>query len=151
MVINIKALLDRPVESAKKPTTKPAGTYTGVIADFRFDESSLKKTPFCRLTVNNCQPTEGIAPEALRDADGEPMDLTKWQPYEDYYLTDDALYRLRELMESCKMNIAGRSFTETVPELKKQLVVFEYVHDTITDKNTGETRVIGKIGKMKGA
>jgi hypothetical protein len=79
------------------------------------------------------------------------MDLEKWAPYEDYYLTDDALYRLRELMESCRMNISGRLFTETVPELVAQPVVFKFIHETISDRQTGEARIVGKIGEMKGA
>jgi hypothetical protein len=150
--VNIKALIDRPVESAKKPTLKPGGTYTGVIASFKFDESSQKKTPFVRLNVKNCQPTKDIAPEALLDPeDGTPMDLTKWSPYEDYYLTEDALYRVRELMESCKMSISGRKFSETIPELVNQPVVFSFIHETITDRQTNEARLVGKIGTMKGA
>jgi hypothetical protein len=150
--VNIKALIDRPVESAKKPTLKPAGTYSGVIQSFKFDESSQKKTPFVRLNVKNCQPGADIAPEALLDPEDQtPMDLSKWSPYEDYYLTDDALYRVRELMESCKMNIAGRKFSETIPELVNQPVVFTFVHETITDRQTNEARLVGKIGQMKGA
>ncbi len=152
MVVNIKALMDRPVESAKKPSLKPAGVYTGVIGSFKFDESSRKKTPFVRLSVKNCMPGDGITPEQLIDPeDGTPMDLSRWNPYEDYYLTEDALYRVRELMESCQMKVAGRSFSETVPELVNQPVAFQYVHETLTDDRTGETRIVGKIGQMKGA
>ena len=151
MVMNLKALLDRPVESAKRPTLKPAGTYTGSIASFKFDESSQKKTPFVRLTVKNCQPGENITPESLKDEDGETMDLSKWAPYEDYYLTEDALYRVRELMESLRMNFAGRQFNEMIPELVNQAVMFEFVHETITDRQTNEARIVGKIGQMKGA
>jgi hypothetical protein len=103
------------------------------------------------LNVKNCQPGADIAPEALLDPeDNSQMDLSKWSPYEDYYLTDDALYRVRELMESCKMNIAGRKFSETIPELVGQPVVFNFVHETITDRQTNEARLVGKIGQMKG-
>lgn len=159
MVVNVKALLDRPVESAKKPSTKPPGAYSGVIASFKFDESSRKKTPFVRLTVKNCQPlvngkdgTPAIPPEALLEEDGTPMDLTKWSPYEDYYLTEDALYRVRELMESCGINIKGRSFSVTIPELVNQVVNFNVVHETITvNEQSGETRIVAKIGSMQGA
>lgn len=152
MTVNIKALMDRPVESAKKPSLKPAGVYTGVIGSFKFDESSRKKTPFVRLSVKNCMPGDDIKPDQLIDPeDGTPMDLTRWSPYEDYYLTEDALYRVRELMESCQMKVAGRSFSETVPELVNQPVAFKYVHETLTDDRTGETRIVGKIGEMKGA
>lgn len=152
MTVNIKALMDRPVTSAKKPSLKPAGVYTGVIGSFKFDESSRKKTPFVRLSVKNCMPGDDIKPDQLIDPeDGTPMDLTRWSPYEDYYLTEDALYRVRELMESCQMKVAGRSFSETVPELVNQPVAFKYVHETLTDDRTGETRIVGKIGEMKGA
>jgi hypothetical protein len=140
------------VESAKKPTTKPPGTYSGVIASFKFDESSQKKTPFCRLTVKNCQPGADVDRTLLVDPeDNSPMDLSKWSPYEDYYLTEDALYRVRELMESMQMNISGRLFSETIPELVNQPVIFTFVHETISDRQTGEARIVGKIGTMKGA
>lgn len=152
MTVNIKALMDRPVESAKKPTLKPAGTFNGVIASFKFDESSRKKTPFVRLSVKNCVPGPDITQDQLVDPeDGSPMDLSRWSPWEDYYLTEDALYRVRELMESCKIPVTGRSFSETIPELVNQPVAFSYVHETLTDERTGETRIVGKIGQMKGA
>ena len=147
MATNFRDLLSDLVETAEKPKAKPAGTYSGIIASFKFDESSKKKTPFVRLMVKNISPGADVDQAALAAAG----DITRWSPYQDYYLTDDAKYRLRELMESCRMNIAGRSFQATIPELVNQPVILTVVQETVTNEQTGEVNVHSKINSMKGA
>src|SRR5215831_16229366 len=121
MSVNFKDLLSRPVDSAKKPPTKPPGTYYGVISSYKFAESQKQKTPYVRFTFNNIQPGEDLLAgdqRALQDDEGNPIDFSKWTPYKDYFLTDDALYRLKEFLQSLGVETAGRSFDETIPEAK---------------------------------
>lgn len=120
--VNFQELLKKPVTSAVKPPTKPAGTYMATIMAFNFDESSKKKTPYVRFQLGNVQPGPDINPDDLVSAAGEPIDLSKWKPGRDYYLTDDAYYRLRELIQSCGIAVEGRDFSETIPELRGKQV-----------------------------
>jgi hypothetical protein len=145
--VDFKSLLSTPVESAERPKPRPAGTYTGVIEKFQFDKSKNKLTPFVRFSVAAVSPGDGIDQQALQEAG--PLD--KWKPHRDYYLTNDALYRLRELIESCGIPTKGRSFNATIPELKGKPVVLQVVLDNSTNETTGEVSIFNKIAEMRGA
>lgn len=146
MAVDMNDLLTMPVDAAEKPKPRPAGTYQGQIGQTKFDTSSQKKTPYLRLSIASIQPGQDVDSQALQDAGG----AEKWNPYIDYYLTTDAIYRLRELMESCKLKITGRPFKEVIPELKGQHVLFTAAKEMIQDQQTGESREITKIISMKG-
>jgi|SRR5215471_13022832 len=148
MAVNFKELLDRPVDSAKKPPTKPPGTYRGIIASFKFDESKQQRTPFVRFTINNVQPGDDILanPKNLLDDEGEQINFSKWIPYKDFYLTDDALYRLKEFMHSLGIDTAGRSFNETLPEVTGMPVLFHGVTSTSDDGKNVYTNVADITG-----
>lgn len=151
MAVNFKELLSTPVTSAERPKPKPAGQYFGTIEKFRFDESKEQKTPYVRLTLKGVQPGQGITNdpalyERLQNAGG----TEKMSPYKDYYLTEDAKYRLRELMESCRLNVEGRSFFEVIPELVNQPVVFDLTEESYETKG-GETGIVNRVGDMRGA
>jgi hypothetical protein len=133
MSVNFNDLLSRPVDSAKKPPTKPAGTYSATIQGYKFDVSPKQKTPFVRFTLNNLSPGEDIPPENCRDEDGNPIDFSKWTPTRDFYLTDDAIYRLKDLLQSLGIPTDGRSFGETIPETKGMPVMIQVVHATSED------------------
>jgi len=135
MAVNFQSLLSKPVESAKRPVTKPAGTYFGRIAGHKFDESPKQKTPYVRFELGDVQAGPDIDKEQLVDPeDGTPLDLSKFKPHLDYYLTEDALYRLRELLESLGITVSGRSFAETIPESKGMPVQFTLTMEPSRDK-----------------
>lgn len=117
MATDFSNLLSEPVGSAKRPPVKPAGTYHGTIASYAFDESSKKKTPFVRFNYTNVRPGEDIDQEALRDPDGEAIDLAKWKPASEFYLTPEAMWRLDEFLEPLP-NAKGRPKNEVIPELR---------------------------------
>lgn len=151
MAVNFKELLSTPVTAAEKPKPKPAGGYFGTISAFRFDESKEQKTPFVRLTVKGVQPGPGISGDpSLMEQLQNAGDLSKLHTTRDYYLTEDAKYRLRELMESCRLAVEGRSFFEVIPELVGQPVAFDLVQESYEAKD-GTTGISNKIVSMKGA
>ena len=145
--VDFKTLLSTPVESAERPKPRPAGTYNGVIEKFQFDKSRQKLTPYVRFSLTAISPGPGIDQVALQDAG--PID--KWKPHRDYYLTNDALYRLRELIESCGISTSGRSFNETIPELKGKPVVLTVVLANSTNETTGEVSIFNNVEEMRGA
>lgn len=150
MAVNFKELLSTPVTSAERPKPRPAGQYMGVISAFKFDESRQQKTPFVRLSLKSVQPGQGItADEATFKRLEEAGGCDKWSVSKDYYLTEDAKYRLRELMESCKLRVEGRSFMEVIPELVNQPVVFDVTEESFERKDD-TTGVGNRVGDMRG-
>ncbi len=148
MAVNFQDLLKKPMDSVKKPAAKPAGTYFGVIKEYKFDESAKKKTPYCRVILHNISagPDVQIEDTATHTAAEVTETIGKWNPGVDYYLTDDAIYRLKELIESCKIPTQGRGFDESIPELRGMPVQFEVTQRPSDD---GET-LYNDIGKVAG-
>ena len=112
MAVNFQSLLSKPVNSIKEPAPLPAGTYTGVIKSYKYDESREKKTPYVRFEVQLQSPGADIDPSDVAE-----IDLTKKIMRRDYYLTEDALFRLKDLIVSCGVDSSGRSLAEVIPDL----------------------------------
>lgn len=119
MTVDFKSLLSKPADTVERPKPLPAGTYHGMIGAYKFDESKNKKTPYVRFDLKVHRAGSDVDPEAVNG-----IDLSKKNLRRDYYLTDDALYRLKDLIESCGISTTGRSFNELIPELlNKQVII----------------------------
>mgnify|MGYP000110663499 CR=1 FL=1 len=120
-MVDFSALLSKPADEIKRPPALPAGTYKGIIKTHKFDESSEKKTPYVRFDVK-------FTGEFLEDVDAndvEGIDIAKRTLSKDYYLTEDAIYRLKEMLESLGIPSAGRSIGEMIPEAIEAEVLME--------------------------
>jgi len=148
MATNFSHLLDKPVDSVKRPPVKPSGTYFANIEGYKFDISKVEKTNFVRFTFNNVQPGPDIHPDQLRDSDGDLIDFSKWKPWRDFYLTDLALYRLSEFLVGLGIPVAGRSFNETIPETKGLPVILQIVQ-TPSNK-PGDDSIYNNVTDVKG-
>lgn len=138
-------LLQKPVTSAERPKPKAPGTYLGIITKSEFGESQQKKTPYVRFHIGNVAPGPEVD-MAMNAANN--IDLSKWTPHRDYFLTEDALYRLREFIESCGIAVEGRSFNETIPEVKGKPVQFEVVNTP--SNQPGSTDIYSNVGDLSG-
>lgn len=151
MAVNFQELLKKPVDSVKKPFVKPVGTYFGTIKEYKFDESSKQKTPYCRFTLTSVTPGPDVTIEQVGEHSAEDVmaGIQKWTPAVDYYLTDNAIYRLKELQESCGIDGTGRGFDETIPELRGKAVQFE-VTQRPGESQGGEMVLYNDIGRVSG-
>jgi hypothetical protein len=121
---NYNSLLDKTVGSTERPKAVPIGIYTGVIVDFAFDQSSKKKTPYVRYGVKPIQPVSGVDPDLFAAAGGQDR-LNKMKLGLDFYLTEDAMWRLREFLEEAmKIDCATRSYKESIPYAVNQRITF---------------------------
>lgn len=122
MSVDLSALLSESLDTVKRPPVKPAGTYHAVIAEYKFDVSSKQKTPYCQFTFSQVRPGADIDPAQLRDEDGNEIDLSRWKPstqgLSNFYMSENAKFRLKEFLESLGINTVGRSWNETVPEAR---------------------------------
>lgn len=108
---NFAERLSKPADEIKRPPTLPAGTYYGVVNRQEFGQSSQKKTDFCRYHLSITGPGDDID---LKDIEG--IDLGKRQLRMDFYMTDDAEYRLVEFLKSVGVQTSGRTLGELIPE-----------------------------------
>jgi hypothetical protein len=121
---NYNSLLDRTVGSAERPKALPIGTYTGIIAEMGFGESAKKKTPYVRYTVRPLQAVSGVDPDMFAAAGGAER-MAKMKLALDFYLTEDAMWRLREFLEeSLRIDCTTRSFKEAIPYATNQRITF---------------------------
>lgn len=134
--VNFDNLLSMPMDQIKKPPVKPAGTYHAVIAEYKFGKSAKKGTPFVEFIFTGVNPGEDIDPDQLKDSDGTPIDLGKWRPNHQFYLTQDSAFRLKDFIESLQIKSSGRTLNETIPETKG-LPVLLTVSMKATEDGTG--------------
>lgn len=133
--------LRKPAGEAKKPQALPIGDYPGVVKSFEFGDQNKNRTPYVRFHL-------GILDFAATVTEEEKAacgDLSKRQFRRDFYLTDDALWRLDEFLKSCGVPLSGRAYEEAIPEAAGAQVTVE-VQQYVSDKN----EVGNQVGKLFG-
>ena len=152
-MVDFSALLRKPAGQAKKPPALPAGDFPGLIKSHEVGDSNKNKTPYVRFMVQlTGWPAD--APAEWKDADGNTVqqadfDLSKRQMRRDFYLTDDALWRLDEFLRSCGVVLADDGSTpyeEALPQTVGAPVVAEV--QQYLNKENGE--VGNQLGKLTG-
>lgn len=148
MAPNFSHLLKRPAGKSKKPEALPAGLYPGVLKSFEYGDSNQKKTPYVRFHLGITGWADDVSEneKMQENADGkmEPIDLSKRQPRRDYYLTDDALWRLDEFLRELGIEPTGRSYEEVIPEAVGQTVTIE-LQQQLNEKTSEPYNQVGKL------
>ena len=92
---DFNALLDADPTSFETPADsyRKASTWS-LLKGSEFGKSSQKQTPYVRFHYNVLQALDSVPQEALAD-----MDLNKAKMRDDFYITEDAMFRLREFFE----------------------------------------------------
>ncbi len=114
--VNFGELLNVQVETAERPKVFPEGTYDTLVTGHEMGTSSQKGTPFVKFQCKLIGPKE-VEDELFEEAGGmeglnkrKPLALT-------FYLTTDAMYRLREFLEdTLELSCSGRTFDVVIPE-----------------------------------
>ena len=110
-MVDFSTLLRKLAGEAKKPPTMPAGDYPAVIKAFETGDNNKNKTPYVRFQLG----FQGFPPDVEQeDIDG--IDLSKRQMRADYYLTEDAMWRLDELLRTMGLDMTGKSYEEILRE-----------------------------------
>src|SRR5215510_10206233 len=91
---DFNSLLDADPTSFERPPLIPEGDFLGLIKSRKFDKSAQKKTPYVRFDFQLISPMDSVSPEAMVG-----VDLAKTKPHDEFYLTEDAMFRLREFFE----------------------------------------------------
>lgn len=121
---DFSSLLQSGWDDVKRAPPLPIGTYFGTITKYEFGESSKKQTPFVRYTVNLSEAGEDVDPDDLVG-----VELHKKIISTEYYLSDKALIMLKDFLESCGIDLAGKSRNETIPEAMGHDVQVQLIHE----------------------
>ena len=98
---NFGAILDTPSAAIDKPKPLPVGTYLcSVKGQPKFDVSSQKKTEYTEFTLQILQAHEDVDHEALQEC-LKGKALSEKTIKATYYLTEDAIWRLKEFLDHC--------------------------------------------------
>lgn len=126
--VDFTKLMARKVEDAKKPKPLPAGTYLCIIENYIFGTSSKKGTPYIRFNFKPMMADEDVDAEELAALAQElEMSPQEWMAKKglrmDFYLTDDAMYRLRDFLEAgLGLDTSGTTFDKVVPDTKNMSI-----------------------------
>lgn len=140
-MVDFTKLLSRPAGEAKKPPILPAGDYPGIIKAWKTGESRQNRTPFVSFTLGLM-----AFPADLDEADTQGIDLEKRQLSRDFYITEDALYRLDEFIHSCGVETTGRAYEEVLPELIGAAVLVEvsqYINQRTNEIGNQVAKLVG--------
>lgn len=125
MALDLSSLLKRPANAAMKPQPLPIGDYPGIIKSFAYDDKNKNNTPYVRFQLGLLDWPESVSPEerGQKDPQGNfvPTDLSKRNLRADFYLTEDAFYRLTEFCKSCGLD-EGQEYDVLIPQLVGQRV-----------------------------
>src|ERR1700688_227452 len=95
---NFGAVLDVPPSEVKPPVALPAGPYLCVVQGLpKYDVSSKQKSEFAEFTLQPLQVMEEEMGEGVEALGG----LTDKTIRATFYLTEKALWRLKELLAHC--------------------------------------------------
>jgi hypothetical protein len=148
-------LTKRPAGEAKRPPALPVADMNGIIVSYELGDANQNNTPYARFHVKLTD--WGNAPESWSIVDAKTgkvtecsqndVDLSKRQMRRDMFLTDDALWRLDEMIRSLGIEPSGMTYEEVLPQMVGKTVLVEV--QQYVNKNTGE--VGNQIGKLVGA
>jgi hypothetical protein len=120
---DFNSLLDADPTSFERPPTLPEGEYLASIRAQEFGKSAQKQTPYVRFHYSIIQALDSVPQEALVD-----IDLSKAKMRDDFYITEDAMFRLRELFEI--VDAVENSTRESVAACVGKQVVITIGHST---------------------
>jgi len=144
-MVDFTSLLKKPAGEAKKPPALDAGDYPAVIKSYELGDQNKNKTPYVRFQVGLTGWPDGAEPQT--NASGEVIDLAAKQLRRDYYLTEDALWRLDDFLRAIGIEPEGRTYDEVLPETVGTQVTAEvqqYLNQTNND-------VGNQIGALRAA
>jgi hypothetical protein len=150
---DFKSLLSKRVDDAERPDVLPAGTYEGVVVDYQPVESNTAdRTPQVRVNVRLTAASDGVEAEDLVNAKGKPIRVADRRMRHDFWLDEENQWKLSEFIRSCGVETAGRSFGETLPEVKNAPVFVQVTQTPDKQKRNedGSPIIYNNIARLTG-
>lgn len=123
-MVDFASLVNVQAETIERPKPLPAGSYTALIEKQEFGTTSEKQTPYCRYLFKPTQAQDDVDATALAE-----VNLSKISLRQDYWLTPDAVYRLKEFLEkTLGIESTGKTIGEMIPQAVGQQVLINVKH-----------------------
>ena len=143
-------LLSKPLNDVKRPPLLPSGSYYGVIRSWEPGESSQKKTPFVRFNVAMTHPADDVDTGEMKSRGIDTSVIAKKQMHQDFYITADAEYRLKEFYETLGISdVESRTHQSCLPETLGKAVICDVTERPNREDPTAPG--FNEIRNMKGA
>ena len=146
--VDFRKLLDVQADTIHAPKALPQGLYFGNIKSFKTDVSQNKNTPFVRFEYAITHADESIDPKDLLQEDGTPIELHKKNLRSDFYLTEDAKFRLVKFLDEIGLNTKGRLLSELLPETQGMAVQLDVIAKA--NRNDPEAPWYNEVAKVTG-
>jgi len=139
MPADFNSLLQVNADDVKAPPRPPQGTWKALITKYEFGKSQKKNTPFVKFHFTGFEPQADIPQDQLLG-----VELHKLKLSDDFYLTEDAMYRLVGFLKDCVgVPSGGRKVSEMIPDAVNQPIMF-YVTQSPSNK-PGSNEVYSNI------
>lgn len=149
---NFSSILDRPASEVERPKPLPVGTYVCAVQGRpRFDKSTKKGTEYVEFFLRPMEPyrNEDGDTDVDTDALDEMGGLTeKSRLRATFYLTEDAIWRLKKFLVDLGIEAEGRSLAMMIEEAPNQTVLVSIGHRA-SDDGEGVFAEIKKTAKYE--
>jgi hypothetical protein len=104
------SILDKAPSEIERPKPLPAGEYVCIVdGQPKFDKSAKKQTDYVEFSLKPMEAMESVDEDALASAlirgNGEKKLLSDSRIRATYYLTEDSLYRLKDFLKHCGLDL----------------------------------------------
>jgi len=137
---DISHLLKQPAGRAEPPKPLEIGDYPGLVKSYEPSPENRNKTPGLRFQLVLTGWPDGVFPGP------DSPDITKRTMRKDFYLTEDALYRLDKFIRSCGIEPNDRPYDEILPQLVGKPVLIQVQHYL----NQQTNQVGNSVGELVG-
>lgn len=150
---NISDILNRPAEDVEAPKPLPPGSYNCIVKGLpEQGESSKKKTPYLRFSFQIISARDDVEEDAIAEyetgKDGEKTPIVGKIMTSDYYLTNDALFMLTDMLEALGIDFSGgKSVSAAIDESPNTECVIFVKHEPSQDGK----RFYARIGRVVAA
>jgi hypothetical protein len=128
------SILDKPSSEIERPKPLPTGTYQCIVdGQPRMDKSSKKGTEFVEFSLRPMGALDDVNEKdliaALTSGDGSVKALSDKRIRATYYLTEDALWRLKKfLVNDLQITEGKKKIRQMVSEAQNQQVLATIKH-----------------------
>jgi hypothetical protein len=128
------SILDKPSSEIERPKPLPTGTYQCVVdGQPRMDKSSRKGTEFVEFSLRPMGALDDVKEDdlvaALTSGDGSVKALSDKRIRATYYLTEDALWRLKKfLVNDLQITEGKKKIRQMISEAQNQQVLATIKH-----------------------
>lgn len=135
--VDLSAILSKPATEVEKPKPLPDGMYLGQIKGYTSKVAGANNNTVLDVQVDILQALDvEVAPEVLA---GKSRRISFW-------LTPDALYRLKDFMvKDLGIEEGGKTLMEMLSEINGRMVKCAIVQETYTPKGKVEPELIDNI------